>query len=366
MKFFAERYIGMEEEEKHGKFKKVNSHTEWGNLKEVILGTATNARVPIVKRHDIHCVDYADYDNVVNLPGGPYPKQIIEETNEDLDIFQGQLESIGISVIRPKTVDTNKVFANPNWDSDGYYSYCPRDSVLVVGDTLIETPMPLRARYYETLMFKEIFKNYARAGSKWISAPKPELSDDLYDRSNLKVPTLTEFEPCFDAANVVKCGKDLIYLLSNSGNRFGAQWLQTTLGDRYRVHVVGGVYAFVHLDTTIMPLAPGVVLLNPKRVNENNLPNYFSNWKKIWAADPIETAYLPHWAPASPWLGMNVLSISEKLVAVEKSQVNLIKQLEQEGFNTLPVQLRHCRTLSGGPHCATLDTIREDHYDDFS
>jgi len=345
---------------------KVNTYTEWGNLKEVILGTATNARIPTYKNHDIHCVDYADYENVNNLPSGNYPNYVIEETNEDLEIFQQQLEALGIKVLRPNPNDTSKTISNSLWLTDQYYSYCPRDSVLIVGDTIIETPMPLRSRYAETLMFKKIFKEYAKAGSRWISAPKPELIDELYDRSNLKVPTLTEYEPCFDAANIVKCGKDLIFLLSNSGNRFGAQWLQTTLGDSYRIHIVGGIYAFVHLDTTIMPLCPGTVLLNPKRINDNNLPSYFKSWKKIYAADPIETDYIPHWAPASPWLGMNVLSINEKLVAVEKSQINIIRQLEQNRFEVMPVQMRHCRTLSGGPHCATLDTIREDKFEDFS
>jgi N-dimethylarginine dimethylaminohydrolase len=345
---------------------KVNSHTEWGNLKEVILGRAEFASIPKTKNHDIHCVDYADYNDVKSLPGGYYPEQVIEETIDDLNLWQKQLESIGIKVIRPDITDSERDFGSPSWKTEGYYSYCPRDSVLIVGDTIIETPMPLRARYFETFMFRKIFKQYAKAGSRWISAPKPQLLNELYDRSDLKKPTLTEFEPSFDAANIVKCGKDLIYLLSNSGNRFGAEWLQTTLGDKYNIHIVGGVYAFVHLDTTIMPLAPGVVLLNPKRVGEDNLPSYFKNWKKIYSADPIETNFVPHWAPASPWLGMNVLSISEKLIAVEQSQTNLMRQLESEGFDIMPVRLRHCRTLSGGPHCATLDTVREDEYNDFS
>ena len=77
---------------------KVNSNTEWGTLKEVILGRAEYAQVPGIKRHDIHCVDYANYDSVNGLPGGYYPEQIIEETVEDLNIFQNQLEQAGVKV----------------------------------------------------------------------------------------------------------------------------------------------------------------------------------------------------------------------------------------------------------------------------
>jgi N-dimethylarginine dimethylaminohydrolase len=45
---------------------------------------------------------------------------------------------------------------------------------------------------------------------------------------------------------------------------------------------------------------------------------------------------------------------------------SLIKQLERNGFDIMPVVMRHCRTLSGGPHCATLDTVRDDEYGDYS
>ena len=344
---------------------KINSNTEWGTLKEVVLGRAENAQIPHVKGKDIHCIDYANYDEVQFLPAGYYPEQIVEETVEDLDRFQTQLESVGVKVLRPEARSYEKTYASPDWFSDGYYNYCPRDSALIIGDTIIETPMPLRARYYETFSMREIFKDYFKAGSRWISAPKPELKDALYDRTDLSRPTLTDFEIAFDAANVVKCGADLFYLVSNSGNRLGAQWLQNTLGDRYRVHMLENVYAFVHLDTTIMPLAQGKVLLNPKRINENNLPEYFKNWEKIWCSDPIETPYVEDWAAASPWLGMNILSLSDRLVAVEERQTNLIAQLENHGFDVMPVRMRHCRTLSGGPHCATLDTVRADEYGDY-
>jgi scyllo-inosamine-4-phosphate amidinotransferase 1 len=346
---------------------KVNSNTEWGTLKEVILGRAEFAQIPNIKNHDIHCVDYANYDSVQGLPGGYYPQQIREETVEDLEVFKQQLESIGVKVLRPALTDSGKKFSTPDWQTDGYYTYCPRDSVLAIGDMLIETPMPLRARYFETFAYREIFKNYFKNGSRWISAPKGQLFDELYDRSELThASTLTDFEPAFDAANIVKCGKDILYLVSNSGNRFGAQWLQSTLGDKYRVHVMTDVYAYVHLDTTIMPLAPGVVLLNGKRVGDHNCPAFFKNWKKIYFTDPVETPFEENWAAASPWLGMNVLSLSDKLVAVEERQTNLIKQLEQNGFDIMPVRMRHCRTLSGGPHCVTLDTVRDDTYEDFS
>ena len=36
-------------------------------------------------------------------------------------------------------------------------------------------------------------------------------------------------EPAFDAANVLRFGKDLIYLVSATGNELGGHWLQSIL-----------------------------------------------------------------------------------------------------------------------------------------
>jgi N-dimethylarginine dimethylaminohydrolase len=344
----------------------VNSYTEWGDLKEVILGRAENAQIPNIKNKDIHCVDYADYEEVRDLPGGLYPERIIEETIEDLNDFQKILESLNIKVLRPEILDFKMISKIPEWESDGYYSYCPRDSTLIIGDCIIETPMPLRSRYFENFAYKKIFQDYFLNGSKWISAPKGSLTDDLYDRTNLKKPTLMNTEPAFDAANVVRCGKDIFYLVSNSGNHLGAMWLRSVLGEKYNIHIIDNVYAYVHLDTTILPLAPGKVLMNPSRIKEENIPDYFRKWKIIWAEEPIPTEYQKDWAPASPWLGINILSINPSTVVVEQTQIPLMRQLEKEGFTVIPVRLRHSRTLSGGPHCITLDTVRKDYYDDYS
>ena len=343
-----------------------NSHTEWGTLREVVVGTAKYAQIPQHKGHDIHCVDYADSDSTDSLPGGSYPSDIIAQTIIDLDRFAVQLTQAGIKVHRPGAFDTSKTITTPDWTTDQYYFYCPRDSVLIVGNTIIETPMALRSRYFETHAIRNILDGYSQAGSPHISAPKPRLLDDLYDRTDLSVPTLNNHEPCFDAANVIRCGRDIFYLVSNSGNHRGAQWLQTVLGSDYKVHVMDDIYAYVHVDTSILPLAPGKVLLNPDRVTEQNLPDYFKSWDKIWAPEPVITPCLDNWAPGSPWIGMNILSLSPTLVAVESRQKPLINILEKSGFDVMEVDLTHCRTLSGGPHCVTLDTVRSDEYGDYS
>ena len=67
-----------------------------------------------------------------------------------------------------------------------------------------------------------------------------------------KLHKLTENEILFEAANTVRIGKDLLYLVSSSGNRKGAKWLQSVLGNDYNVHVTDKLYRASHLDSTVL------------------------------------------------------------------------------------------------------------------
>jgi hypothetical protein len=107
------------------------------------------------------------------------------------------------------------------------------------------------------------------------------------------------------------------------------------------------------------------VLANPERVRADKLPAPLRGWDVLFAAEPVAVPCVPHWLPATTWISMNVLSLSPDLIAVEERQLPLIDQLEGRGFDVLPVRLRHCRTLSGGPHCVTVDVRRKGSLEDY-
>ena len=58
----------------------------------------------------------------------------------------------------------------------------PRDILLVVGDEIIEAPMAWRSRFFEYRAYRPLMKEYSRKGAKWTTAPKPQMSDELYDQ----------------------------------------------------------------------------------------------------------------------------------------------------------------------------------------
>jgi len=341
----------------------VKSCNEWDTLKEVFVGNIENANNPDHDK-DLHCINYADRDDMLGVKEGLYPKQVIEETKEDLEELVSTLKSFGVRVKRPHTQDNQLYFSTSDWCSNGYYNYCPRDSVVVIGDTIIESPMALRSRYFETFSFRDEFIDYMKKGTRWVSAPKPRLTDECYQRENLDELTLTEIEPVFDAANILRCNNDILYQVSNTGNKLGAQWLQNFLGSEYRVHILENmsddIRTYSHLDCTIALLREGLCLLNPERVKEDNLPEVLKSWDKIWCPDMVDIGYYGNYNHASVWVGINLLSLNPNLVVCDENQVELHGLLRKNNVEVIPMKLRHSRTLGGSFHCVTMDTWREE------
>ena len=336
------------------------SCNEWDQLEEVIVGNPLKARFPTPDL-STQLAEFPDR-SIAEIPRGPFPQQIIEETEEDLNEFVGILERLGITVKRPETWPHDATFSTINWESQGYYNYCPRDVMLVIGDHIIETPNVIRSRAQETFSYRALLLDYMKSGAKWYSAPKPMLLDSLFEGVDLDKPVPRNDEPAFDAANILRFGQDLVYLVSATGNEMGGHWLQTILGDKFRVHFLKDVYYGSHIDSTFVALRPGLILCNPARVNDDTLPEILKQWKVIYSppmenTERFDSAYRSK-CIGSDWIDMNSFSISPNLVVVDKHQTALMKLLEKEGLDVIPLELRHSKMLGGGFHCVTLDVRR--------
>lgn len=214
--------------------------------------------------------------------------------------------------------------------------------------------MALHSRFLETFAYKDMLVEFLRSGSRWTSAPKPRLLDSRYDPAAPAGERLLDHELVFDAANVLRFGTDLLYPVSDTGNELGARWLQSAVGDTYTVHLCRGLYASTHVDSTVVSLKPGLVLLNPERVNDANMPPFLKGWNKIWCPRPVDTGYLDR-PYCSVWIGMNLLVVRPGLVIVDDRQKALIAELEAHHVDVLPMRLTHSRSLGGSFHCVSLD-----------
>jgi N-dimethylarginine dimethylaminohydrolase len=341
----------------------VRAYNEWDPLEEVIVGRIEGARVPVADA-GVWAVEYPDAPSLEHIPSGPFPERVIEETAEDLELLVEALEGLGVRVRRPEPHDHARRFRSPDWETDGLANLCPRDVLLPIGETIIEAPMVLRARQYETLPYRSLLTEYFQSGAGWISAPRPRLLDTVYRRPGAGLAAIDESEPLFDAANVLRIGRDILYQVSDSGNHLGARWLQRTLGADYRVHAFHDLYSSTHIDSTLTLVRPGLVVASAERISRENLPHLFRTWDVIYFKDmmDMETIGPPI---SSVWVGMNFFMVRPDLAVVDRRQTGLIRELSRWGVDVLPLQIRHARTLGGGFHCVTLDVRRRGELDSY-
>jgi glycine amidinotransferase len=345
----------------------VNTHNEWDPLEEIIVGIVEGATIPPWETVTPAVVHHEQLLDFYRQNGGqPWPQEMLDAAQKDIDEFVHILEAEGVTVRRPSIYDTQKSFSTPDFESQSSCgALMPRDVLLVIGDQIIEAPMGWRSRYHESHAYKGLCKEYFLKGARWVSAPRPQLSAASYKKDFVPPEEdkpmrtiLTEFEPLFDAADVIKCGKDIFVAQSSCCNRMGIEWLQRHLGEDYTVHEVEVFDTHpMHIDATFYPLAPGKLLINPERVKK--VPDIFTNsgWDILGCPEPNMPESHPMYT-CSKWLNMNVLMLDEERVIVSKGEDNLIKALKDWGFKPIECNFYNFESIAGGLHCASVDIHR--------
>ncbi len=336
----------------------VRTYNEWDPLEEVIVGVADGATVP--PWHPILTVTMPDdqQDFLLESGGRPFPADVIDRARRDLDGLAALLEREGVTVRVPTRVDHSRPFSTPHWQSpSGLYAAMPRDVLLVVGDEIIEAPMAWRCRHFENLAYRPLIAEYFRAGARWTAAPKPSLMDGLYQSSGAHGSRffIGEDEPTFDAADFIRCGDHIFGQRSHVTNAFGIEWLRRHLAPKFRVVEVETSDPHpMHIDATLLPLAPGKLLANPERLPV--VPPHFRDWEVRYAPPPAAGDRVLYMSSA--WVSMNVLSLDERRVLVESQEKELMEALRAWGFEPVPCPFRGFNALGGAFHCATADVRR--------
>lgn len=354
----------------------VNSWNDFDPLKHVIVGRADNS-----------CIAPSEPASKAKVPlnspmrgmTGMRPLETVEKANAQLDNLVKILENHGVKVDRPEVMQWNQAVVTPHFMTGSMFgSMPPRDVLLTIGSDMISAPMSFRSRYFEFYAYSKLQREYFDKDPdfKWISAPRPELSDTSYDMTyfddsvtedvllerTAKLQMVTkEYEILFDAADVMRLGKDLFIQHGLTTNRKGMEWLRRMYPD-LRIHAVnfpGDPYP-IHIDATFVPLKPGLILNNPQRKLPKEQRKIFeaNGWEIIDAAKPFHKNP-PPLCYSSVWLSMNCLVLDHKTVIVEASEYYQIEQMEQLGMNVIPIDFRDAYPFGGGIHCATADVYRE-------
>ncbi len=367
---------------------KANSYDEWTTLREVIVGRGSG--------YLFHHIDRSfklfffinvgiRLDERRNEDGEyfPIPRHIVDELEEDLNGFAEILEAHGVQVHRPASLGEPEEVVTPYWKTRPTPAYNIRDQTLVLGSHIVETSTHLRSRYFENDLLKPVLYRYFRAGSSWTCMPRPSLAADsldpayhvhqgvdpqklVEDEGTVSLPGLP-YEIVFDGAQCIRLGRDVLVNVSNANHQLGYEWLEREFGDRFKFHRLYRM-ADYHIDSIIMPLRPGLMLLrSPNYLTM--LPKSLAKWDVIYPPEVGEERF-PDYGEfglmlASKFIDMNVLSLSESKVVVNALNPELCDTLSARGFEVVPVRHRHRRLFGGGLHCVTLDCVRDGGYEDY-
>ena len=362
----------------------VNSWNEWDPLKHVIVGRAEGTMVqapePAVQ------LDFPDHGFPLGT-FGPLPKEMEDKADELLDNYAAILENRGIRVDRPSPLDFSQAVQTPDWKQDSMFGCMPpRDVLLTVGNEILEAPMSFRSRWFEYLCYRPLMEQYYREDPnfRWETAPKPRLTDRSYKedfwnqwneiseeeqwmRTENSDWIITETEPLFDAADVARCGKDLFVQKSMVTNDAGIEWLRRHYPE-HRIHRVAYREMFPwHIDATLIPLRPGLALINPERLALDKAHNELfkkNGWELVEAPKSVRKEKMPL-CTCSLWLNMNCLVIDTKTICVEAAETPMMELLDKYGFEVIPVPLFEVSPFGGGLHCATADVYREGTLEDY-
>ncbi len=373
----------------------VNSWNEWDPLKRVIVGKpeGTNIQAPEPAwRYDFP-------EGGFPLPTyGPFPQEMVDAANEQMDYFVSVLEKRGVQVDRPVIHPCmfNKPVSTPDWTQLNCYGINnPRDVFLCHGKYLIETAGCSRSRWYEYLNLRPVFEQYFKEDPEmvWFTAPKPRLTDESFVKNyyyyydNVWTDEekkqrlynwefqLTEKEPLWDGADAMRFGKDIIHQGSSVTNKAGMDWLKrmfAELGIRVHHVLVDERYHPRHIDGTLVPLRPGLVMYtedHPPRTPE--LWDLFkkNDWELVQAAEPVyvheDKISLVSPPRGKSWISMNTFSIDPKTVCVEAHETAYCEQLDKLGFEVIPIPYEKVIPFGGALHCTTLDIYREGKLEDY-
>lgn len=357
---------------------RVEVWNEWDPLRHVIVGRADGACIPPPEPAFMARVPS---DSDMRGRHGPRTQEAIDRANEELDGFARVLERRGIRVDRPTPIPSEQqAVRTPDFELGPRTMWgcmAPRDCIIVIGRELLEAPMSWRSRHFECLCYRPLIDRYMGedSGMRHEAAPQPRLTDRSFRPGYLNDDisreertewvhrrefVTTEAEALFDAADIVRLGKDLVVQHGFTTNLKGIDWLRRHFPD-YRIHALNfpGDPFPAHIDCTFLPLRPGLILSNPMRspIQEQIAPLLKDGWTIVPAAKPAHFTS-PPLCYSSVWLSMNVLVVNPKTVCVEASEVYQADQLSRLGFEVILVPLREVYPFGGGLHCATADVLR--------
>lgn len=284
---------------------------------------------------------------------------IFDKTKYELNKMQMIFESFGIKVHRPGAV-VNGEIKTPYWNSKGIkIPLTPRDVILTLGNTVVETASWQKERMFETFYYRDILLS---TNSSWISMPLPR-----HNYNGIEADIVPDQDPILDAPAVLKYGKDLFISAGGSHNQLGVHWLQNCFPE-YRVHQMHEPFVG-HLDSHITLLRPGLLMTYH---DPALLPKFFQDWQVIQVNPKHDKSMsknqtlVDHKIQDDDFdntvLAVNTLSVDRNTVVMYdhyKDSTYVLDQFAKHNIKVVFVKLTYSHFFNQGVTCITNDLVRD-------
>ena len=348
-----------------GAFKQspVCSFNEWDPLEEVIVGIVDGASFPPWHKALPPVLPSDQHETFRRHAGQPFPADRIEAAKAELEELVHILEGEGVAVRRPEPIRSGRPTARLSGQARACTPRCRATS------SSWSARSSSNARWRGGLATSRrtptgpCSRNTSGLGRDGLRHPSQSSATPNTTRNGQR-PMIRRRRASWSPSSSRHSTPRISFAVDGtlSASSATSQTHSELNGSAriwradYRVHVLEFRDAHpMHIDATILPLAPGKLLINPERVDR--VPDLFKGWDVLPAPQPVipdsHTLYM-----TSKWINMNILMLDEQRVVVERQDEPMISAVKKMGLTPIPCNFRNFNSFGGSFHCATLDVRR--------
>jgi N-dimethylarginine dimethylaminohydrolase len=312
------------------------AHHEWGKLREVVIGISPAEDFVVFHEESARWMS----PDVAAFSRKNAGRRLIDLDPDWARRCERQVDGLaelvtreGVTVHRPQRLEgPERTFLAPN--GDGMQLFV-RDPLIVVADHAIEASLRLICRQRERYGLRGIVQQMVQQrGARWASVP-------------LGLPNCVD-GPFLEGGDTLLNGYEVYVGMSGcASDMAGIDWLQTLLGETYRVIPVAMKSNVLHLDCCLALVKPGLLIWCPEKLIDG-LPMSLRAWDKI--AVSIDEANR---------LATNGLILEEGRMIVDSDNSRVIDELRRRDMDVIPLPFDGPIKVGGGLRCAHHPLLRE-------
>jgi glycine amidinotransferase len=310
---------------------------------------------------------------------------ILEETKQDLDHLADFLKQGNVEVLRP-TLHRYDPVKMPEFDVQlPMAPVVPRDALMVIGNTIIQTYTSYTDRYFDAVSYYPIFESMFRQGYRWVSQPPPMLIN-LNTEHDWFVSDRTYKDKLSDrvlwhTATMYRVGDAVIVNHEGPGSHTGLEWCRRELPEYRFINNTGTRFrGFGHIDHGFIMIDDETVihagidwvpecLRNKQLIDVSDclpalkLDRYAQDYAQARNKMDVDwlDKYLENWRGYSQEVcfDLNVLVIDRHNIVFARHLPDLFAKLKTLQIECHVIPQRHYLFWEGGIHCSTLDVKRK-------